>query len=216
MRREDRTRLVGDRVGDGVIESAELRHFVDAGIFRLERFPGLVAAVERRDTGDIDVPRLPSVAIVNNRLLENEAGEVAVGLLNLGDFVVLNVDVEGNDLDTGIDRPLGGSLHWLGQAMLNDDAVDAKCDRLIDHVGLERGVLAAVEDAQLDAERGCLVFDAGEIGLEKVAAREIAYQGYLDAARLVERGRQALGTGGHLECRRPDENREQTCQSLCV
>jgi hypothetical protein len=93
----------------------------------------------------MDVTGLPPVAAVIDRLLENETGEVAVGLLDLRDLVVFNVDVEGNDLDTGIDCALGCSLHRLGQAMLDDDAVDAKSDRLIDHVGLKTGVLAAIE-----------------------------------------------------------------------
>jgi len=51
--------------------------------------------------------------------------------------------------------------------MLDDDAVDAKCDRLMDNVGLERGILAAVEDAQVDAERCRLVFDAREVDWKK-------------------------------------------------
>ena len=89
--------------------------------------------------------------------------------------------------------------------MLDDDAVDAKCDRLIDHVVLKLGVLVAVEDAQVDAECGRLVFDAGEIGLKEVASRKIAHQGDLDAARFVERGRQAVGTGSGAECRRPEK-----------
>ena len=100
--------------------------------------------------------------------------------------------------------------------MLDDDAVDAKCDCLIDHVGLERGVLAAVEDAQVDAERCRLVFDAGEIGLEKVAGRKISHQCDLDAAWLVERGRQALGIGGGAECRRPEKTKSKLAEGSAV
>jgi len=56
--------------------------------------------------------------------------------------------------------------------MLDDDAVDAKCDRLINHVDLERGVLATIEDAQLDAERGrCRVADTNR-PLGKAGDRE--------------------------------------------
>jgi hypothetical protein len=52
------------------------------------------------------------------------------------------------------------SLHGLGQAVLDDDAVHAQRDGLIDHVGLKRGVLTAVEHAQIDAERLGLCLDA--------------------------------------------------------
>ncbi len=57
------------------------------GYCRLEFFPGLVAAVERRDAGDIDIAGLAAVAIVLDRLFEREAREVAVGLLDLRDLV---------------------------------------------------------------------------------------------------------------------------------
>ena len=75
--------------------------------------------------------------------------------------------------------------------MLDDDALHAERDGLVDHVGLKRGVLAAVEHAQVDAERLGLGLDAGEIGLKEVTRREIAHQRDLDA-RLVER-RRTLG-----------------------
>src|SRR5262245_620538 len=110
MGRDDRTRLVGDRGGDGVIEGAEPYHFFNPWIFRFECPPSLITAVEGRDTGNIDVAGLPTIAVVFDRLLENEAGKIAVGLLDLRDIVVLDVDVKGNDLSAGIDRALHGNL----------------------------------------------------------------------------------------------------------
>jgi len=69
-----RSQWVGDGVGDRVVERAELGDFVDARILCLELLPGLVAAVERRDAGDVDIAGLPAVAIVLDRLLDGFGG----------------------------------------------------------------------------------------------------------------------------------------------
>ena len=79
--------------------------------------------------------------------------------------------------------------------MLYDDAVDTKRDRLVDHFGLALGVLPAIEHLQVDTERLRLLFGAGEIGVKEIAGRKVANQCHSDAARLIERGRQAAGTG---------------------
>ena len=199
--RDHRTRLVGDGIGDGVVHRAELGGLVDARILLLEFLPGLVAAIERGDAGDIDIARLEAVAIVLDRLFQRQTGEVAVGLFDLRDLVVLDIDVEGDDLDAGVDGAFCRFLHRFRQTVLDDDALDAERDGLVDHVGLKRGVLAAVEHLKLDAERLRLGFDAGEIGLEEVAGRQITHQRDLDVARLVERfrhvGGQSTGGEGH-------------------
>ena len=113
-----------------------------------------------------------------------------------GICVVLDVDVEGDDLDAGVDGALGGFLHRFRQAVLDDDALHAERDGLVDHVGLKRCVLPAVEHAQVDAERLGLCLDAGQIGLEEVAGRQIAHQRDLDVARLVERRRHVGAIAG--------------------
>lgn len=77
--------------------------------------------------------------------------------------------------------------------MLYDDAVDTKRDRLVDHFGLAFGVLPAVEHLQVNAECLRLLFGAGEIGVKEIAGRKLANQCHSDAARFIERGRQAAG-----------------------
>ena len=92
--------------------------------------------------------------------------------------------------------------------MLDDDALHAERDGLVDHVCLERCVLAAVQHAQVDAERLGLSFDAGEIGLEEVTGREIAHQRDLHAG-LVERRRTVRRKGATLHQQR--RAREAKC-----
>ena len=57
------------------------------------------------------------------------------------------------------------------------------------------GVLPAVEHLQVDAECLRLLFGAGEIGFKEIAGRKVANQRHSDAARFIERGRQAASTG---------------------
>ncbi len=73
----------------------------------LEIGPDLVAPVERRETRDIDVGRLERVAVVLDRLLKSEPGEQVVALLDLRDLGVVEVDVESDDLNAGVERLLG-------------------------------------------------------------------------------------------------------------
>ncbi len=89
--------------------------------------------------------------------------------------------------------------------MLDDDAVDAEPDRLVHHVGLERGVLAAVEHPQFHAERIRLALHAGEIGLEEVAGREIAHERDRGPVGAVEGRRRA---GDALREGRPRHQRD--------
>ena len=85
------------------------------------------------------------------------------------------------------------SLHRFGQAVLDDDAVDAKRDGLVDHVGLQRRVLTAVEHLQIRRQvRLGLAFHAVQIGLEEVAGGQVAHQRDLDLAGVVERCRHVL------------------------
>jgi hypothetical protein len=68
-------------------------------------------------------------------------------------------------------------------------------DRLVDHFGLALGVLPAVEHLQVNAECLRLLFGADEIGFKEIAGRKVANQRHSDAARFIERGRKANGTG---------------------
>src|SRR6476660_2622985 len=145
MRRQRQARLRGDRSGDRVIHGSERRYFLNARILYLECFPGLIEAVERGAACDVDDACFAAVAIIPDCLLGDEAGEVPVGLLYLRDLVVLDVYVEGSHLDASIHRALCGRFQGVGWAMLYDDAVDTKRDRLVDHFGLALGVLPAVE-----------------------------------------------------------------------
>ena len=148
--------LRGDRSGDRVIHSAERRYFLNTWILYLECFPGLIAAVERGDARDVDETGFEVFAIIPDYLLEDEAGEVPVGLLYLRNLVVLDVDVEGDHLDASIQRALCGRFQGIGWAMLYDDTVDTKRDRLVDHFGLALGVLpASMESKQI----GVVVID---------------------------------------------------------
>ena len=99
-------------------------------------------------------------------------------MLYLRDLVVLDVDVEGDHLDASIHRALCGRFQRVGWAMLYDDAVDTKRDRLVYHFGLAFGVLPAVEHLQVDAECLRLSFGAGEIGYKEIAGRKVANQRY--------------------------------------
>src|SRR6476620_11473431 len=195
MRRQRQARLRGDRCGDRVIPGAERRYFLNAPILFLECFPGLIAAVERGDARDVNEAGFEAFAVIADYLLEDEAGEIPVGLLYLRDLVVLDVNVEGDHFDASIHRAPCGPFQGVGWAMLYDDAVDTKRDRLVDHFGLAPGVLAAVEHLQVDAECLRLLFGADEIGFKEIAGRKIANQRDSDAARFIERGRQANGTG---------------------
>src|SRR5262245_58663904 len=161
MRRQRHTRLRGNRSGDRVIHSAERRYFLNARIFCLECFPGLMSAIERADARDIDDAGFEAFAIVPDYLLDDEAGKVPVGLLYLRDLVVLDVDVEGNHLDASIHSALCGRFQGVGWTMLYNDAVDAKRDRLVDHFCLALGVLPAVKHMQVYAECLRLFFGAG-------------------------------------------------------
>jgi hypothetical protein len=189
---QHRARLIGDGVGDRIVERAEHGDFLDARIAFLEFAPGLVAPVERCDAGNVDIGCLPGLPIVLDSLFQREPCEVAVGLLDLRDRLVLDVHVEGDDLDAGVDCTLGGFLHGFGQAVLDDDAVDAERDRLVDHVGLQRRILTAVQNAQVDAQRLGLRFDTGEIGLEEVTGGQVPHQCDLDVGGIVEGRRPVL------------------------
>ena len=79
--------------------------------------------------------------------------------------------------------------------MLDDDPVNTQCDGLIDHIRLQGGVLAAVEYAQVNAERLGLLLNSGQVGLEKVTRRQVTDEGNLDVFRLVERSRHVRGKG---------------------
>lgn len=51
-------------------------------------------------------------------------------------------------------------LHGFGQTVLDDDALHAKCDGLIDHIGLKRRILPRIEDLKVDTKRRRLLFHA--------------------------------------------------------
>jgi hypothetical protein len=77
----------------------------------------------------------------------------------------------------------------------HDDSLDAEPDGLLNLLALQRGVLLALENMQVNAQSLRLVRDSRFIGLEIVALREIADERNLDAA-LVERRRRALDAVG--------------------
>ncbi|MNT54260.1 hypothetical protein D3C72_1914070 [compost metagenome] len=96
--------------------------------------------------------------------------------------------------------------------MLDDDALHAERNGLIDHIRLERCILAAVENLKLDAERLCLRLHAGKIGLEEVARREITHERDLHVARLIEGLRHIDGKGRRGKCRSPHEPERHLAQ----
>ncbi|ENN85337.1 hypothetical protein RHSP_53496 [Rhizobium freirei PRF 81] len=100
--------------------------------------------------------------------------------------------------------------------MLDDDALHAERDGLIDHVGLHGCILAAVEHLQLDAKRLGLRLDTGEIGLEEIAGREISHERNLHIAGLIERLWHVGGKGWRTKCRRSHQAERQYAQrSAC-
>ena len=104
---------------------------------------------------------------------------------------IADVNVLDDHFDAGVDRFLDDVFHRLRLAMAHNDALHAKRDRLLDLLALEGGVLLALEDVQIDAQRLGLTRNAGLIGLEIIALREIADERDFDAA-LVERRRRPL------------------------
>ena len=125
------------------------------------------------------------------RLVENLPSDVVVALRDERHLGIADVDVLDDHLDAGVERLLDHVLDRLRLAVAHDDALHAERDRLLDLLALERGVLLALKDVQIDAERLGLARDAGLVGLEIVALRQIAHERDLDAA-LVERRRRAL------------------------
>ena len=123
-------------------------------------------------------------------LLERQLRQFVVALLDLRDLRIVEIDVEGDDLDALVERLLHDVAERFRQAVVDDDALDAEIDRLQDLLALLGGILAAGEDAQIDAERLGLRFGAGLIGLEEIAGGNVADQRHLDAA-LVEGRRRA-------------------------
>jgi hypothetical protein len=103
---------------------------------------------------------------------------------------VPQIDAACDDLDALVEGLLHDIAHRLGLPAVDDDACDPKVDRLTDLFTFLVGSLPALEDMKVEAERLCLAGDAALIGLEKVAAREIADKGDLDPA-LVEWRRRA-------------------------
>ena len=79
--------------------------------------------------------------------------------------------------------------------------LNAKIDRLLDLLALQGGVLLALENVQVDAERLGLPCDAGLVGLEIVALRKVADQGEFHAAFVERRrrARDAVGKGRYAD-----------------
>lgn len=80
---------------------------VDVWIFFFEGVLGFVVVVEWCDIGYVDIVGFEFVVIVFDCLFECEVGKVVVGLFDLWDFWVFDIDVEGDDFDVGIDGVLG-------------------------------------------------------------------------------------------------------------
>ena len=193
--------LIGGAGRCRVADIAEACLLDDTLVLRLERVPDLVAAIERRKAGDIDVAGIEAGAVVLDRLLQRLLCQRMVALLDLRHLRIVEIDVEGDDLDALVERLLHDIAERFGHAMIDNDAFDAEIDRLQDLLALFRRVLAAGEDPQIDTKRLRLCLGAGLIGLEEIASRNVADQRQLDAA-LVERGRcagDAIGLGSRDE-----------------
>ncbi len=76
-----------------------------------------------------------------------------VALFHLRHGRIVQIDVEGHHLHTRIDRLLHDIAERFRQAVVDDDALDAEIDRLLDLLALFRSILLTGKDAQIDAER---------------------------------------------------------------
>ena len=148
-----------------------------------------MTTIQRCNPRNIDIAGIPFRTIVLGGLFQSQLAEQIVRLFDLRNGRVFNIHVEGNDLDAGVQGALSGFLHGFRQAVLDDNAIDTKGDGLIDHVGLQCGILAAVEHAQINTECRCLLLNARKIGLEEVAGGEITHQRDLHVAGIVQRCR---------------------------
>ena len=137
---------------------SDCRDFLDARIFFLDVDPGLVAAVERRDAGDIkSIACIPALAIVTDRLLEREAGQV------LSDCSICGI-LGFSTLTSKATTLMPASTARWAASFINSVRpcwmmMPCTADGLVDHVGLKGSILAAVEHAQVDAESA---FDCAE------------------------------------------------------
>lgn len=93
-----------------------------------------------------------------------------VALLYLRDLGIVEVDVKGNHLDALVECLLHNVGERFRQAVVDDDALDAKIDRLQDLLALFRRILSSREDTKVDAERLGLGDCPGLVGLEKSPA----------------------------------------------
>ena len=175
--------------------------------------PYFPAQFKRAEAGDEDIAGVEFVAVLLQRLIEHLARDVMIALRDERHLRIADIDVLDDNLDAGVDRLLDHVFHRLRLAVADDDALHAERDRLLDLLALKRRVLLALEDVQIDAERLGLSRDAGLIGLEIVALREIADERDLDAA-LVERRRRALDAVGEATPRRRAETRRPTRPAL--
>jgi hypothetical protein len=184
--RDDGACLVGDRIGDRIVQRAEHRLFLDARILVLELLPGLVAAVERRDAGDIDITCGPAFAIVLDGLFNASRARSRSDCSTCGILSFSTLTSKATTLMPASTARWAASFIDSVRPCWMMMPLNAKRDGLVDHVGLKRCILAAVKHAQIDAERLGLCFHARKIGLEEVAGRKIADERDLHLARLVK------------------------------
>src|SRR5208282_3972610 len=103
-------------------------------------------------------------------------------------------------------------LQCLGLAVADDDAPYAEIDCLLDLLALLGRILLALEDVQIDAQRLSLTGNAGFIGLEIVALRQVADQRYLDSALVKGRWRTRDSAGGRAGDDSPDEGQAREAE----
>ncbi|MOA34049.1 hypothetical protein D3C78_1553950 [compost metagenome] len=137
-------------------------------------------------------------------------------LLDLGHLRGVQIDIEGDDLDAFGDRPIDRCFQGFGQTELDDDAVDAEIDRLIDHLALTRRLLPGIEYPQVGPQRFGLFFDAAQIRLREVPGEQIPHQRDLHLTFVERCGCAGQGFGLSAQChRRKQRAGEAMTGELC-
>src|SRR5450830_1098230 len=203
--------LVGHRIGNRWIEGTEASLLDDARIRRLDLAPDFVTALHRGKAADIDIPGIETRAVILQRLIQRQARQGMVILLDLGHLRAVQVDVERHHLDALGDGLVYRVLEGFRQPQLDDDAVDTEIDGLLDHLPLAGGLLPGIEHPQGRAQGLGLFLHAAQIGFGEVTGEQIAHQRDLHLALVERRGglRQRLGVGGQDQ-----PGQQHACQAV--
>ncbi len=112
-----------------------------------------VTTIERRKAATRHETAGKTIALVLDRLIENERRHVLVALFDLRNLRIVEVDVIGNDLDALVERLLRHVFQTSGAAIVDDDAIDAEIDGLLDQIALRFIVIAGLRDGEFLRER---------------------------------------------------------------